>query len=870
MSRRTYQSAGDVLHALRALAPAQAGLATDSRTLRAGDVFVAWPGAAADARRHVTDALARGASAALVEDDGADAFELPSQALRVRGLKALAGEIADAWFGHPSRHMQVLAVTGTNGKTSVALWAAQALQAAGHPCGVIGTLGAGLPGALRSTGLTTPDPVRLHAELAGMLRAGVRHCALEASSIGLEEQRLAGLRLHAAGFSNLTQDHLDYHGTMQAYAAAKRRLFDWPHLQAAVLNVDDALGSELVAHCRQRGLRTLRVSRAAADADWRAQGLRDADSGMAVELCRGELRRELELPLLGGFNVSNVLLVCGLLEACGLAPDAIVAAVRSIQAPPGRMQPLGGQGAPLVVVDYAHTPDALAQALQALQGVTRRRGGRLWCVFGAGGDRDRAKRAPMTAAAEACADKLVLTSDNPRSEAAQDILDQLLAGAVAPAKVLVLAERAQAIAQTVAHADARDVVLLAGKGHEATQEVRGRRSAFSDVFHARAALAARGAGWFSLREAADWCGGASFGDPARPLQGISTDSRRIGAGELFVALRGERHDAHAFVPQAAAAGAGAVLAEHDVADCGLPGVQVGDSRAALGALARAWRRQQPAMPLIAVAGSNGKTTVTQMLARILAAWHGEEGRLATQGNFNNDVGVPLTLLRLRPQHQAAVVEMGMNHPGEMAQLAAIAEPDVALINNAQREHLEFMRSVEAVARENGQVLQALPGHGVAVFPATDAFASLWAELAAPRRLLRFALREHPAQPCAVAAELEGWVDASDAATADACAMLLHLRGTGAQAQVRLRLLGRHNAHNALAAAAAALAAGAPMEAVVAGLEAFEPVTGRMQRSTLRRADGAAVLLIDDTYNANPDSVRAAIDVLGGLPGRRLL
>jgi murE/murF fusion protein len=879
MNQAVLDSAASVLHALRAMAGPDAALGTDSRALRAGDVFVAWPGAAADARRHVADALARGACAALVEHEGADAFALPPQAIRVRGLKSLAGEIADAWFGHPSRHMRVLAVTGTNGKTSVALWAAQALQAAGLACGVVGTLGVGMPGALRSTGLTTPDPVRLHAELAAMLRDGVRHCAIEASSIGLEEQRLAGLRIHAAAFSNLSQDHLDYHGDMQAYAAAKRRLFDWPQLRAAVLNVDDPLGAELAAHCRQRGLRTLRVSLAGAQgADWQARGPADAPAGMRLELLRGGACAELELPLLGEFNAANLLLVCGLLEACGLEFQALTRALAAVQPAPGRMQALGGTAAPLVVVDYAHTPDALAKALQALRGVARGRGGQLWCVFGAGGDRDRAKRAPMTAAAEAGADRVVLTSDNPRSEAAQDILDQLLAGAEAPAKLLVLSERAQAIAQTVAHADARDVVLLAGKGHEATQELRGRRIAFSDVFHARAALAARGAGWFALRELADWTGGRLHGDGARAPTGVSTDSRRIGAGELFVALRGERFDAHDFLPQAAAAGARAVLAERDVEASGLPGVRVADTRVALGCLARAWRAQQPAMPLIAVAGSNGKTTVTQMISGILAAWLGEDGRLATQGNFNNDVGVPLTLLRLRPGHQAAVVEMGMNHPGEIARLAAIAAPDVALVNNAQREHLEFMHSVEAVARENAQVLLALPAHGVAVFPATDAYAGLWSELSAPRRLLRFALREGqpgdaPGQQTP-AAELEGWVldapQAADAAQAGQPVMQLLLRCAAGQASLRLRLLGRHNAHNALAAAAASLAAGAPLEAVARGLEAFEPVQGRMQRSTLRRADGSRVLLIDDTYNANPDSVRAAIDGLAALPGRRLL
>lgn len=864
-------SAGAALHALRALVAPQAALLADSRTLREGDVFVAWPGAGNDPRRHVADALARGAGAVLIEHEGADSVEWPRQVLRLRGLKALAGEIADAWLGHPSRHMSVLAVTGTNGKTSTAWWLAQALRASGRPCGVIGTLGAGVPPELRSTGLTTPDPLRLHAELARMLARGVRHCAIEASSIGIEEQRLSGLRIQAAAFSNLSRDHLDYHGSMAAYAAAKRRLFDWPQLRGAVLNVDDPMGAELAAHCRQRGLDTLRVSRAggaAPAADWQAEDVRHDAKGMRLGLRRGEQRGSVELALLGAFNASNVLLVCGLLECCGLGFRQVLDALPAISAPPGRMQPLGGAGAPLVVVDYAHTPDALAQALQALREVAQQRGGRLWCMFGAGGDRDQGKRAPMAAAAEAGADRVVLTSDNPRSEAPQDILGQLLAGAAAPSRMLVLAEREQAIAQTVAHAQPRDVVLLAGKGHEATQQARGRSRAFSDLFHARAALAARGAGWMSLREVAAWSDGRLHGDGALALAGIGTDSRRLGPGELFVALRGERYDGHAFLPQAAAAGAAAVLAERDVQASGLPGVEVGDSRVALGALARAWRRQQPAMPLIAVTGSNGKTTVTQMLGCILQAWQGADASLATAGNFNNDVGVPLTLLRLRPRHQAAVVEMGMNHPGEIARLAAIAEPDVALINNAQREHLEFMGSVDAVARENAQVLLALPEGGVAVFPATDAYAALWARMAAPRRLQRFALREHAGAAQQPAAEVEGWLLGQP--SAGGAGIELALRAAGAQARLRLHVLGRHNAHNALAAAAAALAAGAPLEAVVEGLEAFRPVHSRMQRSLFRRADGSEWLLIDDTYNANPDSVRAAIDLLAALPGRRLL
>ncbi len=856
-----YDSAGAVLHALRGSGDAGA-LRSDSRQVRCGDVFVAWPGVAHDARRHVGDAFARGARAVLVEAEGSDPGRDP-RVLRVRGLQRLAGDIADAWYDHPSRRMTVLAITGTNGKTSCALWLAQALGASGRSCGVVGTLGVGLPDELVATGLTTPDPVRLHHELAGLRDRGVLHCAVEASSIGIEEHRLGGLQLHAAAFTNLSQDHLDYHGSMAAYAAAKRRLFEWPGLRAAVCNVDDAQGVALAAHARQRALQVLSVSLQHA-ADWQALAVEHSAAGMRLRLAHGARVAEVELPLMGRFNAANVLLVCGLLRSCALEFDAIIDALGALRAPPGRMQGLGGS--PLVVVDYAHTPDALAQVLQALRPQAAARGGRLWCLFGAGGDRDRGKRAPMAAAVEAFADRLVLTSDNPRGERAQDINADLLQGLAAPAATVVVLDRAQAIAQTIAHAAASDVVLLAGKGHEATQDVGGHKRAFNDLFHARAALAARGAGAFSLRELAAWVGGALHGDPALALGGVGTDTRTLRRGDLFVALRGERFDANTLLGQAAQAGAAAVLAERAAPDCaGLPGVQVADSTAALGLLGRAWRRQQSAMPLIAVTGSNGKTTVTQMIASILRAWHGDDGYLATQGNLNNAIGVPLTLLRLRPAHQAGVIELGMNHPGEVAALAAIAEPSVGLINNAQREHQEFMHTVEAVARENASVLAALPAGGIAVFPAADAYAPLWSELAGARARMRFALQREAGDAGAQLAEVRGWVEASDAT---GLSLALHTPLGGAR--LRLQLLGAHNAHNALAAVAAALAAGAPLTAVIDGLQAFRAVKGRMQRHALRWSDGAPLLLIDDTYNANPDSVRAAIELLATLGGRRLL
>ncbi|HNW63552.1 MAG TPA: UDP-N-acetylmuramoyl-tripeptide--D-alanyl-D-alanine ligase [Piscinibacter sp.] len=347
------------------------------------------------------------------------------------------------------------------------------------------------------------------------------------------------------------------------------------------------------------------------------------------------------------------------------------------------------------------------------------------------------------------------------------------------------------------------------------------------------------------------------GDPSIVVQRVHTDTRSLRAGDLFVALRGERFDANDFLAQAKSAGAVAALAERGLDAAGLPGLEVADSGAALMQLGGGWRARLQ-LPLIAVTGSNGKTTVTQMIAAILRAWLGNAA-LGTEGNFNNHIGVPLTLLRLRQDHQvwhrAAVVELGMNHPGEIAQLAAIAAPTVALVNNAQREHQEFMASVEAVARENGSVISALPADGTAVFPADDPLAPIWRGLAGARRVTSFATDA----AADVTAEARWSVDHWD----------MTLITPAGRAALALRVAGMHNVRNALAATACALAAGCPLEAVVRGLQAFEPVKGRSQLKRLVRG-GIEITLVDDSYNANPDSVRAAIDVLAALPGPRWL
>lgn len=348
---------------------------------------------------------------------------------------------------------------------------------------------------------------------------------------------------------------------------------------------------------------------------------------------------------------------------------------------------------------------------------------------------------------------------------------------------------------------------------------------------------------------------------ALSVQRVHTDTRTIEPGDLFVALKGDRFDANDFLHEAEQRGAVAALC-HAGADRSrltkLVCIEVPDTKCALGALATAWRAQFT-LPLIAVTGSNGKTTVTQMLASILEHSAPQGGALATRGNFNNDIGVPLTLLRLRPQHRIAVVELGMNHPGEIATLAAMAKPTVALVNNAQREHLEFMHTVRAVALENGSVITPMDGHGVVVFPRDDAHADVWTILAGARRKVSFALDGMESADAMVCVRAQWQSGAWDVLA----------RGMGVELRYRLVIAGRHNVQNSLAAAACALSAGVPVAAVVAGLQAFEPVKGR-SKAVLLAVQGREATLVDDTYNANPDSVRAAIDVLADLQGPRLL
>ena len=480
-------------------------LATDSRVLQRGDVFLAWPGSRDDGRRHIGAAIAAGASAVLYEQQDFSwdtTWDVPK--IAIAGLRDVAGHLVHQVYGRPSETLWTMGVTGTNGKTSCSQWLAQACTACGARTAVIGTLGVGMPGNLVASVNTTPDPVLLHRSLAGLLAAGAQGVVMEVSSIGIDQGRVNGVMFGVALFTNLSRDHLDYHGNMENYARAKQKLFESPGLRHAIVNLDDVQGVQISRLLAGRPARDAvnRVGyscfegvalRAGLECWIEAHDTQVAPQGIAftVRSSWGEAR--IRSRLLGRFNISNLLGVLGAMLVSGVPFAAATAALMKLEPVPGRLQRLGGQDRPLVVVDFAHSPDALEKALVALKDIVRVNAGRLTCVFGCGGDRDRGKRPLMGAVAARHADQIVLTSDNPRGEDANAILVQIMEGMPAPldsSRVLVEADRASAIRAAVSAASAADVILLAGKGHERYQEIAGHKLPFSDAGEAEAALRA--------------------------------------------------------------------------------------------------------------------------------------------------------------------------------------------------------------------------------------------------------------------------------------------------------------------------------------------------------------------------------------------
>ncbi|MFJ3523650.1 UDP-N-acetylmuramoyl-L-alanyl-D-glutamate--2,6-diaminopimelate ligase [Pseudomonas sp. NPDC090203] len=459
-------------------------LTLDSRKVRPGDLFLAIPGLKVDGRDHITDAIAHGAAAIAYEVEGAKVLPITDiPMIPVKGLAAQLSDIAGRFYGDPSRGMHLVGVTGTNGKTSVTQLIAQALDKLGLHCGLIGTLGTGFYSELKSGIHTTPDPISVQSTIYDLKKAGAKAIAMEVSSHGLDQGRVTALAFDVAVMTNLSRDHLDYHGTMEAYAAAKAKLFAWNDLRCRVVNLDDDFGRQLAGE--QHASRLITYSQEDSSAYLFCRDAVFDDDGVRATLVTPQGDHLLRSSLLGRFNLSNVLAAVGALMGLDYPLSDILKVLPSLEGPVGRIQRLGGGKRPLVVVDYAHTPDALEKVLVALRPHAK---GQLACLFGCGGDRDRGKRPLMAEVVERLADKVLVTDDNPRTEDAARIFDDIRAGFTSADSVAFVAGRGQAIAQIIAQADAADVIVLAGKGHEDYQEIDGERHPFSDLEEAAKAL----------------------------------------------------------------------------------------------------------------------------------------------------------------------------------------------------------------------------------------------------------------------------------------------------------------------------------------------------------------------------------------------
>lgn len=481
-------------------------LHTDSRKVKTGDGFIAWPGAITDGRQYVAQSLLQGASACIVEKNGLSKYAMSDEHAIAcySNLKSATGLIAAEYYEHPTQSLEVIAITGTNGKTSSAWWLAQALSLAkttpSKKCGMVGTLGIGQPplsndksdqfSSIVMTGLTTPDPVLLQQEFRNFVNANFAACAIEASSIGLAENRLDGTAIKVAVFTNFTQDHLDYHGSMDAYWQAKSKLFFWPSLQAAVINIDDPKGRELLTALEHHAVELWSIS-IAGPARLRAHDICYVENGLQFNVTEDGATHRIRTSMIGNYNVSNILGVIAAMRAIGVELSASVEACQLLTPVPGRMDCVSQVGYPSVVIDYAHTPDALENALKTLRYMADQRQGRLVCVFGCGGNRDASKRPLMASIAEKYADTILVTSDNSRNENPAIIFNQILSGFSEKANADLVPDRAQAIARSISAADIKDVILIAGKGHENYQEIAGEKHFFSDKEHALSELSRR-------------------------------------------------------------------------------------------------------------------------------------------------------------------------------------------------------------------------------------------------------------------------------------------------------------------------------------------------------------------------------------------
>lgn len=870
-------------------------LTADSRKVRPGGIFVALRGAQCDGHDFIADAIKRKCLAIIYEQ--AQELEVPNELvlIPVADSSAAFASLAAAWHDNPAEKLCLIGITGTNGKTTVSWLIESILLDAGLRVGVIGTINYRCHGeqglyVLRDAPLTTPGPMLLQETLRAMLDCGVSHVIMEVSSHALAQGRLEPCRFDVGIFTNLTRDHLDYHQNMDAYFAAKSRLFThYLSRQGKAVVVDSppfegkdwGLAMLPLIPIRQ----TIRCG-FLPDCDLRAKDLSPELTGFACTLHFQAENVPFHSSLTGRHNVLNMLaaVACGL--CLGFDLSSTVKELTKVREIPGRLQRVclpaelmdnmqpALPALPKIFVDYAHTPDALDNVLAALRPLTK---GKIFCVFGCGGDRDAGKRPLMGQSVARGAEIAVITSDNPRSEDPLTIIAAIVAGVQASGMregsveavfsaekqieptFLLIPDRSMAIRTACALAEADDIVLIAGKGHETYQQAGDKKHPFDDRLEARQALM----NWHArhiLAAVAGIGGRIVSGRQSTVLGQISTDSRSIQAGDIFVALQGEHFDGHDYIAAAVDSGAAAILARHFPVDSGpdVLCIQVQDTLQALGALAGYRRRLLTGqVKVCAITGSSGKSTVKELLAAIFVQamqpmYADTEPVLKTKGNFNNLVGLPLSLLELEASHRAAVLEMGMSAPGEIAQLTRIADPDIGCINNVHPAHLQGLGTIEGVAAAKAELFATMRPEALRVVNCDDPQVRILAQnlgwLNNAPQVIRFACSTE-----GMACQPQVWVDEVENLGPSGMAFTLHIGDW--QGRAATSLTGEHNVHNCAAAAAMAHAADISPQQIVDGLGSCASFLEK--RLSLADLPGG-LQLANDSYNANPISMAAGL------------
>ncbi|MDR2902620.1 MAG: UDP-N-acetylmuramoyl-L-alanyl-D-glutamate--2,6-diaminopimelate ligase [Lactobacillales bacterium] len=822
------------------------GMTSDSRQVKPGYIFFAIPGVTLNGADFIPSAIENGAAAVIAEDN----MDVAVPLIYVQNARQSYARAAGVFY--PSDNLKKVAVTGTNGKTSTVFFVQQLLNKMGTSAASMGTIGIQSPVWTQSEGKwTTPDPLPLHQTLHEMQNKGIKAVAMEASSQGLDQSRLEGVRFQGAAFTNLTQDHLDYHQNMDAYLTAKKRLFlnHMPAGSLAVLNADIPEFADLEKECRHAKLNIFSYGYKGTDLKIISQ--KPTQDGQHVVLEALGKRHTLDLPILGDFQLMNILAAVGLCVSLGADLEKTLSHLSGLHAPSGRLEKIGAtQNGAQIYLDYAHTPDALSRVLLSLRPHTP---GRLVCVFGCGGNRDAGKRPLMGQIADQLADGVYLTDDNPRDEDPLLILDQIKK--TCP-KGQVVPDRGAAIRTAIRDLKAGDFLVIAGKGHEPYQIIKGVSYAFSDRQEVlRALMDEKNMPPLWLADDLSRALSASV-DGKIACHGASMDTRTLHVGDMFIALKGEKIDGHAYVRCAVESGAAACLVDHLVE--GVPHdkqIVVPDVLAGLEALGRYARARSNAV-FIGVTGSSGKTTTKEMLRQCLGA---QGNTYAARESYNNNMGVPFTLMCLPHGTEYAILEMGMNHTGELSLLSDIVRPDVTLIVNVGAAHLGQFKDESEIAAAKAEIFDHQNPAGSAVLNKDNPFYQFLADKATARGIKHLiSFGQNPAADFV----LESAQVAGDK-------MYVNVSWHGEKLSYALNFIGTHFAMNSLAVLAVTDAVGASVAHSVQILPSCFPVAGRGLHQKIILPSGAEIVLIDDAFNANPSSVRASIQTLGYHTGRKI-